>query len=426
MFYCYLLFDNAELLGKYSAFIEKIHPNIIAISALDVKQVVPNHNEINILISNEFGMQSIGGKASLFNKSYILKKDCDELVENIHYLDPKYIITKMGTYLLDFIHSEIKSQQYIPISIKKLKYTIHYPCSFFIKLNRDKYLKVSNTNETIDESILQKLIFKGAKYLYVLTDEYSHLIKSLTNTHIHESHPKTKTLEKIKAVEAIHEYIIEIGFDPKIIYMTKSLHKSLEDKFKTKFMTDLLQVFSKMEGSFLYNHSYLTSVLALTVGKKFTWMNYDNREKIYLGSILHDLGFTEKENALYENMSRGALETLNESQKMDILNHPIKFAQKLAQVQNMHQDVIQIVRDHHGVHEENSYPKTMRTHEINLIFALFVLSHEFSLKLYSISFNPKKINEILNQLIMQFDKGSYKKILPEFKTTIEDIFLKNN
>jgi hypothetical protein len=330
----------------------------------------------------------------------------------------------MGTYLSEYIQEQSSEEQYLPININKITYNINYPSNFYLKLGQSKFLKVSNANDSLEEKILQKLIFKGTKYLYVLFSEYPLLLKYLTKQKMAKSKTLQSAEQEVKATQTMHEYITELGFDPKVINMTKDLHKSLEDKFKGKFMKSLLLQFANLEGTFIYNHSYLTSVLALTVGKNYTWMNYDNREKLYLGSILHDLGFKSKDNATYEDMSPAALATLDPDIKDDILNHPIRFAQKLAQVPDIHQDVIAIVRDHHGVIADKAYPKEIYANQVNLIFALFILSHEFSLKLYSISFNKKKIPDVLDKLCQDFDRGSYKKILPEFKVAIENLFLK--
>ena len=179
-----------------------------------------------------------------------------------------------------------------------------------------------------------------------------------------------------------------------------------------------------MEGSFLYNHSYLTSVVALTAGAKFTWMTPDNKEKIYLGCMLHDLGYRNKDNALKESMKLSDIKKLPPEQRDDILNHPILFAKHLAQLDDVHQDVLKIVKDHHGVHNEESYPKPIYPAEINLIFALFIISHEFTLGLYAIAFNDQKIPTLLADICERFDKGNYRKIIPEFKMSIEETFLK--
>jgi putative nucleotidyltransferase with HDIG domain len=206
--------------------------------------------------------------------------------------------------------------------------------------------------------------------------------------------------------------------------MAKKLHTITQEKFSNKFMKKLFSRFQSLEGDFLYNHSFLTSVIALEVGRKFTWMTAENKEKIYLGAVLHDLGHKRKENALKEGATLQEINKLPSEDREDILNHPTKFANHLAQVESLHIDIIKIVKDHHGIHAENAFPRAVSPNEINLVFALFVLSHEFCMALYKVSFDQTEIHSILEELNQQFYKGNYKKILHEFTEAMSDVFIK--
>lgn len=422
MLSCFILFDNPIIVGKCSQLAASIHPGLSISKILNAKQI-SSSSETDILITDEEGHQSCQKEGLKFNLVLILGDKDEDSSNNIIYVNKKFIVTKIGTILTDYIQKQIQFTQYAPLSIKNFSPDIAYPCDLFIRLGQEKYLKIGRANQQIDEKVLQKLIFKGAKYLYLDKNEYSVLLDFLRARQSEKSsQEKESANETVAAVETIHDYILDMGFDPKIVNMTKELHSNIEEKYNQKFLQALFQQFKNFEGSFLYNHSYLTSVIALSVSKRFTWMNYDNREKIYLGSILHDLGFKNRENATFENISKKGLFDLDSEIKDDVLNHPVRFAQKLAQVPEIHQDVIKIVKDHHGIKGEESYPKQIYPNEVNLIFALFCLSHEFSLKLYSISFNQKKIGKILNDIIDEYNRGNFKKIIPEFKQTIEEIF----
>lgn len=426
MFRCFILFDDPILVGKYSQLLGRISEQIQIEKVIDLEQIKLKFNteDKNIIISSYENIKLILENELTFDLKFAItdEQQIDMQDEGFYCIQPKFVITKMGTILNDYIQEKLSKIEYIPLSIQKIRCELTYPCNFFLKINNEKYLKIGKANQQMEEKILQKLLFKGAKYLYIEKQDYDLLLDFLKERSKNSSEEIQQSDTNIKATETIHDYILDMGFDPKIVEMTKTLHSSIEEKFSEKFMQALLHKFASLEGSFLYNHSYLTATLCLTVGQKFTWMNYDNREKLYLGSILHDLGYTNKDNATFESMSKTAINTLDAQIKDDVLKHPTLFAQKLAQVNDIHQDVIKMVKDHHGTKGENSYPKQIYPNEINLIFALFVLSHEFSLKLFRIAFNPKKVPLILEELISEFDKGNYRKILPEFKATVESLF----
>jgi hypothetical protein len=105
------------------------------------------------------------------------------------------------------------------------------------------------------------------------------------------------------------------------------------------------------------------------------------------------------------------------------LEQTVRFEKKLSKLDTIYPDVLRMVKDHHGVHGENSYPKEVFASDVNLVFGLFLLSHEFTLGLYSISFKEKKIPELLDRICEKFDKGNYKKLISEFKETILETFI---
>ncbi len=129
----------------------------------------------------------------------------------------------------------------------------------------------------------------------------------------------------------------------------------------------LLKKFKTLEGSFLHNHSFLTSTLAITAGKKFNWMNKENEEKLYLGSILHDLGIRGKLTVETESATKTELMKLDEDQRQDLLIHPTLFAVKLNKLENIHSDVIKMISGHHGINEHESYPRPIHAPEASLI-----------------------------------------------------------
>jgi HD-GYP domain-containing protein (c-di-GMP phosphodiesterase class II) len=427
---CYVFFSDPLMVGKVSQLISRIHNGINIIKVIDAKQIlnVSKNEQIKKIILtddknyNELSSNNISDQ--FFTKALIIdeiNEEINESNEKVTYINKKYLITRIGTVLDDFVKSTFGEASYLPVQITKVKTEEAYPCEIFVRLSATKYVKVLNKNESFAPDRLQKLLFKNVQFLYIKAEDYSAFNKVLYNR---EDQPKLDLVStEVSAVESLHSYITDLGFDPKIIDMTKNLQKSLEEKFTHKFMKKLFARFNDMEGSFLYNHSYLTSVIALTTGKKFNWMNFENREKIYMGCILHDLGYIHKENALRGALGKRGIQNLSPEEKEDILNHPMKFAKHLAQIDNIHQDVIKIVKDHHGVHGEDSYPKPVYPPEINLIFALFILSHELAIGLYGISFKEEKIPTLLDEVCERFNKGNYKKIIPEFREAIEETFL---
>ncbi len=420
--------------AKIKELLERIQPNskvqtILSLEQLGETEVPSNH--IDILIIQDLHIEDLITLQLLHSRDNIiaLTKENNDKVNypNIVLLQEKFLITGLSQQIEDITKKNFEKEDYIPISFQFIKPEKEYPADVYLQLKKDKHIKVIKKGIPFDTSMYEKLKQKKITFLYIEKADLP-----LMNDHLYERKRAIQLFKKkfkfteLNAVETLHTFVSEIGFDPKVLTMVEDMHKSLEEKFPQKFMKNLFARFKQMEGSFLYNHSYLTSVLALQIGKKLSWMNFENREKVYLGCILHDLGHKHKDNALKESLSKSQLLALPKEEQEEILNHPTIFATKLAQVDNIHQDVIKIVKDHHGIHGDESYPKQIYPTEINLIFALFILSHEFVLELFKANFKIENLPKMKQTITDKFNKGPYKKIMPEFLITIDEVFLQED
>ena len=429
MINCYVYFDDPLELAKIIKLIQRVQNNIKIFKILDAKQFAKELPgvEKHLLITSYENHQRLemSGISDLdFKRIAIIDEVESDEDESVYYINKKYLLVQLSSFLDNFVTKHIKDIEYVPVMIQNIFSDEVYPYDLYAKVQDNQFLKILNANKFFTKETLGKYQEKKLKFLYIERQNYKAFNERLKEIHAEiESYSKNTTQQiEVNVIESLYSYVGDLGIDEKIVDMTKNIHESLENKFSSKTMSGLLNRFKKMEGSFLYNHSYLTSVIALSAGKKFTWMNYENREKIYLGSVLHDLGYKNKDNALYENLTKTQIESLDDDKKSDILKHTNRFIEKLKDIDDLHEDVIKMIRDHHGVHGEESYPKAISPTKINLVLALFFVSHEFSLALYRINFNENKIETELNELVEKFNIGNYKKVLPEFKEAMLETF----
>lgn len=400
--------------GKLSQLVGGIHKTITTKKVLNKTQLDKlDNNAFLILLTTEELLDQVESKLTLFELVMIISEEDNKKSDQLVYISQKLMITQLGQSLNDFIDKKLTQLTHLSLSIDLFDPETSYPCDLYVQINPTKYLKILNSNDHIEKQKLQKLSSRGAKHLYVLKEDYEGISSLIRPRHKLTKQAK-KTLIHVNAIEAVCDYIVDVGVDHKVVNMLKGIQNQIEGSFDQNFVKEQFLLFQDMAGSFLYNHSYLTASIALGVGQKYTWMNPANKEKIFLASILHDLGHQDKDHAKFEGLSKIALETLDEDIRNSILGHPDLFSQKLSQVSDIHEDIIKIVRDHHGVRDEDFYPKKVYPTEINLIFALFILSHEFVLRLFASSFDLEKVPIITDELVEEFSKGSYKKILPDF------------
>jgi hypothetical protein len=110
------------------------------------------------------------------------------------------------------------------------------------------------------------------------------------------------------------------------------------------------------------------------------------------------------------------------NQKEDLYQHAERVAKKLKQIHTVPREVVHMVEYHHSVFGKESYPRQVYPVDINLLFVLFILSHEFSVRLFHAKFDLKVIPEILDDLDLEFNKGSFPQMLTTFRNVLEQDF----
>jgi hypothetical protein len=85
--------------------------------------------------------------------------------------------------------------------------------------------------------------------------------------------------EKLESIEFLHDLARSCGISDKAILAVeesiKSFHAHPEEKIKNMIMS-----FEDCKGSFLYAHSYLTSLLAVEILSNISWFTKDHIDKL--------------------------------------------------------------------------------------------------------------------------------------------------
>ncbi len=425
MLNCYVFFLDPLMVGKVAAILENLGESIFVHKVVDARQLLDLPEQKRDLIITDYScfqeLEDDNVDIDLFGKVLLVDEVESEVDGNLVYINRSQILIAIATHVLDYISENHVEVEYVSIKVDKLVLDQQNPCDFFVKKADDTYALILKKGLLVNGAIIEKIKANKIEKLYVSKNEYP-LLMEFINSHREVEAIFCHKVE-VNAVEAMHDFVSELGFDPKVISMTKSLHEGVEKRYTDKYMKKLLGRFKNMEGSYLYNHSFLTSVIGLGAADHFSWMNYENREKIYLGSIMHDLGLKNKDNAIKDAMTLGSIRKLSADEQEDILGHSTRFATFLKEAKDVHPDVVKMVEFHHAVDEKNAYPRKISAMETNLVFCLFILSHEFSVGLYKINFDENKIPTLLNQLAERFNHGNYKKLLPSFRKSIEDTLI---
>jgi len=313
--------------------------------------------------------------------------------------------------------------EYINIKFDFFDYIDNVPCDIFIRLSSGKTLKLFSANEAKDVDRIKAYQEKGLKEFYIQKDDFYKHSKTFFNEDVIEKALEiTPTVIADQYLAVIQEMTSDIGIDETTLKTAVRLEEEiLKQSSSEKVVKGLFDRFAKQQGNFLYSHSYLTAVMCLQFAKKMDWGTKEIQKKLYMAAIFHDLGYQNPRSVFYENSDLDGLEKLPEKVRVDILNHVPVIIERLKKMKNIPEDVINIIKYHHGGLGEQSYPLKMHATELALLPCVFILCHEFVKNLFKVSFRKDKIPEALSKTINKYNSGKFKSLTSPFIDVVTEM-----
>ncbi len=313
---------------------------------------------------------------------------------------------------------------YIAVAIEKIKCQKEFPCNLYIRLGEEKFVKFFNKTEDLSKEILEKFAKKKVEKVYIEKSSFYSFTKeifvgSVTNEKL--NHFEASYISSY--MDTIYDMAKSVGISESIISSVNETYENITDKAPDKVVKSLILQFKKLKGTFLFDHSYLLGIVSTAIGLKYSWMSHENREKIFLASVLHDLGHIDAKNASYDSFTKSEILKIDPLIKSDVLNHVDAIVNKLKENNNVSDDVISMIYYHHGALGGESYPKTSHATEMNLITAHFAISHALVIGLFKIEFSRELMPKLIDEIEQKYNKGNIRKIMPAFIAETKSILL---
>ncbi len=291
-------------------------------------------------------------------------------------------------------------------------------CHIYIKLGRLKYVKVLNKDSIYTRADLDKLKEKDVEYLYIRNDDFQRFQVNYFHNNFLEFDSELSSPQELKEkLEFTHamlqEIVTRLGFSDSAIELTeKSLKAIYGIVEKDLTLTELLRKFSQ-RNDYLYDHSYLTSIIGCDLLRKMNWFTEDRLSVLGFASLFHDITIKDQQMA---KISSCEDERLNhsEAQRKKYLRHPIDALELISNYPNIPQKVGVVISQHHENPEGHGFPHRLRPQELDPLSAVFIIAHEFVNSLERLNFAPEKVGEITQQMASRFKKGHFKRPMDAF------------
>jgi response regulator RpfG family c-di-GMP phosphodiesterase len=231
----------------------------------------------------------------------------------------------------------------------------------FVRIGKNKYIKVFNCSESIDRSRIEKYLKKDPKlHLYFKTEDrlsYVNFSNQIIKRKMSMTIGKPKELFDIvdTTTKLVVDEIYSRGLPTSLIEESNTLCNNIYDSISyfgnlKKLLFELLS-----EDESEKAHVSLTSFFTAIICNNLEWVTEHSRGNIIMGSLLHDLGKVKLSTAIRTKK----VSQMNERELAEYKRHPEFGVNLLDSVTGISEQVKQIVYQHHEVNTGEGFPNEL-------------------------------------------------------------------
>lgn len=265
----------------------------------------------------------------------------------------------------------------------------------YLRLGKDRYLKLINKGEGIDPARVKKYSEKhNVTQLYFKTEErasYINYVNSLLKKISEKSHLSKIGGEKI-VTSITEKYLEEVqtrGLSPAIYEEGLNLCDNISALVENNSM--LTQVLNQLPGN-TKNHQVLTTFYTCVIAINEEWVGKKTLMNILMGSMVHNVGLLKLD--WYNHDTRPQLSQMTDAQKGEFLRYPEKGYEMLADIPHIPTAVKQIVLQHCEYENGTGYPMGLRATRIYPLAKIVGLASYFSNLILTTGLSPKEALKI--------------------------------
>lgn len=297
-------------------------------------------------------------------------------------------------------------QQYTSVKIEEVINLKVAPFDYFVKINDSKYVRIAKEGMHVATQILTNVQGKGVHVIYSKKEDYRKYLEKMTQSSLNINKMNIPKEVKIrflaKTSDLIFDQIVSEGVSREMFHSSKQvLDSSMELIMEDDNVFNLLKSLNDLDEN-SYRHSLGMAMYSVLIAKQLTWETENTIFKLSLGALFADIGLK----TLPKNIIDNSKIWIDGPDLELYKKHPIFGANLLKQGKDIHQDIIDIVEQHHENCDGTGYPKQLSRTTIHPLAKLVRVADEFceyALKTQS-NPNPPAPKEIVQRLLSSSNK----------------------
>ena len=305
----------------------------------------------------------------------------------------------------------IKDDSMIQVPLEDFIFTPKSFFNVFIRLAQDKFIKILNAGDPINEEFVNKYKSKNIIGLYLKIEEHSKYLK-LSHAHAQNSilSDKKSETDKIDAlsnqIEATTLNMTHLGVSPENVAIAKGCVEN------TRTLINQLMMNSKKKDSYdlikkimAHDHSTSVSMLSGLFARNQDIRSAKTVQIIGLAALLHDVG-------LGTTLRESKKDSFNAEENLKYMKHATLGADYLRKSGLFDEVICQIVEYHHEQEDPNSTKK--KTANLSIASEIVSLSDSITTNVLE-NDNPKKA-------LKQYRISKLKSYSIQMQKAFDDIF----
>jgi HD-GYP domain-containing protein (c-di-GMP phosphodiesterase class II) len=307
---------------------------------------------------------------------------------------------------------------FVAIKLLFLRKFKNIPFDIYIELSKDKHIKIRNRGDQLDDDLISRYKSKGVKEFYITSNDFNNYHESIYTLPLISDDSKTqKPDQKIKEIhEVLVEVMGDVGLSEEVIILANQYSKNILEYSGSKASVALmLETAIKNDYSYLYDHSYMTSVICVKVSRKINWMTSAMIEKVCMGAIFHDLYLGHAKYSYKLDVKEHDINGIPKNDRGVYFHHPTEMANILKDTDSIPQEVINIVSQHHEKVDGTGFPQKLSSLTMSPTVGLFIMVHDFVNELYRINFDCRQYANLITNTVEKYAVGNFKEIANAFE-----------